>query len=245
MKKIYVILTSVVLLLAAGSALAQSGNRGVSIQAGYQLKYLNPRSVNFIIDKYNSAVSLSQKMEPITWANGFSAGLGYHRGRASFRLSGMLFDSRTYAVGPDVNGGNFRRDIRLHGSVISAGINSELIQFYRYGGFYVGGSFDLANFQTASLQVAESAFDENAALDPVSNSWRTSFTILSPFRFGIGPVFKFSIEPYYQIFFGRINYRQLNQEINGSSVPSNSPELTTEPDHFGINATLMFFFQRK
>lgn len=245
MRKLITLFIFSMIFLAFLPASGQSGKNGISIQAGYQFKYLNPRSVNFIVDKYNSAVSLTRKLDEIKWANGFSAGLGYHSGRASFRLSGMLFDAQTYAIGPDANGVNFRRDLQMHGGVISLGINSELIKFYRDGGFHVGGSFDLTNFRTASSQVAEASFNPDAALDPVSNAWMTSFSILSPFRFGIGPVVRISIEPYYQIFFGRLNYRRLNQEINGSSVPSNSPELLTEPDHAGINATLMIYLNRR
>ncbi|MDX2247820.1 MAG: hypothetical protein SF052_13630 [Bacteroidia bacterium] len=245
MKRFYAIILFSLLFLSFFSVWGQSRRNGISIQAGYQAKYLNPRSVNFIIGKYNSAAGLSTRMEEISWANGFSAGLGYHSGRASFRLSGMLFDAQTYGIGTDANGGSFRRDVRLNGSVISAGINSELIKFYSEGGFNVGGSFDLSNFRTSSSQVAAAEYDENASLDPVSNAWAASFTILTPFRFGIGPVVKFSIEPYYQIFFGRLNYRQLNLELNGSAVPANSPELATEPDHFGVNATLMILLRRR
>ncbi|MEZ4774286.1 MAG: hypothetical protein R3D00_13965 [Bacteroidia bacterium] len=245
MKKLSILIIFSLAMFAVLTATGQSGKKGISIQAGYQLKYLTPRSVNFIIGKYNSSVSLTRKMEEIKWANGFSAGLGYHSGRASFRLSGMLFNAQTYAIGPDNNGQNFRRDVQLHGGVVSLGLNSELIKFYSEGGFNVGGSFDLTNFRTATAQVAEASFDENTALSQVSNAWMTSFTILAPFRFGFGPVVKLSIEPYYQIFFGRLNYRQLNQAVNGSSVPSNSPELLTEPDHAGINATLMIYLRRR
>lgn len=233
-------------VFALSAATAQPGRgNGVSIQVGYNFKHLNPNAFNFVIDKYNSQTSLSTRMEPVSWTPGVSAGIGLHRGRANFRLNGMLYQGRTFAIGTDGTGASFRRDAAISGSVISLGLNSQLIQLYRDGSFNVGGSVDLMNVKTFSSQVPATSFSEGDPLDELSDSWRVGFTILAPFRFGITPFFKISLEPYYQIFFSRVSFRSLSLELNGTSVPLDSPELSRELDNFGVNATLMFVLGRQ
>ncbi|MCB0842832.1 MAG: hypothetical protein KDE26_06185 [Bacteroidetes bacterium] len=241
-------LKCIILILGVGlttMVMGQRNNPTISLQIGYNAKFINSKPYNFAIDQYNSLNNLSVNLKPAKWGSGFSAGIGYHRGRSNIRLNAMLYGASSYAVGIDsTSGETFRRDVSLNGAVISLGLMSELIKLYRDGHFLVGASINFMNFNTETLLVPEANYEKDTPLTDVSNDWKTSFTIIAPFRFGITPQFKISLEPYYQIFFSQVNLRDFSTAINGSLVNPGLPELASEPDHFGVNLSLIFMLKR-
>jgi hypothetical protein len=241
-------LTFIIFLAAffvSSESIGQRNKRSVSLQIGYNAKFLNSKPFNFAVEQYNSLNDLSVDLSAARWASGLSAGIGFHRGRSNIRLNAMLFSTQSYAIGADsISGENFRRDVSLNGAMISLGLMSELIQMYRDGHFLVGASLNFTNFNTETLSVPEIDYERDTPLNDITNDWKTSFTITTAFRFGITPQFKVSLEPYYQIFFTPLNLSDFSTAINGNLVPSDSPQLGSEPDHFGVNLSLIFLLKR-
>lgn len=121
-------------------------------------------------------------------------------------------------------------------------LTSELIPITDIFGFNVGGGLSATNFRMATLVQAESSFDEAADLTDISSQWKVGFIIQTPFRVGIGPQVKVSVEPFYQVFFSPINAAALGEELFGQAGPLD--KLRGDADHAGFTATIMVYLRR-
>lgn len=215
-----------------------------SLQLGYHGKLLNPRPLNTVIDSFNFYNSLTTQMAPITNVSGFFGAIGIHPGRSHFRVEAMTYGASTFGIGLDDNGVEQRRDLDLFGMRFSAGFTSELIEMFAESHFCVGASFNVNYLQLFSSAVEAANYEPDADLDQVMTSVKPSFTIHAPFRFGIGRQVKVSVEPYYQIYFGPTNFRDLNQELNPETfarTPLNVEE--GDLDHLGLNVAIIVFLR--
>ncbi|MEL6673152.1 MAG: hypothetical protein AAFR61_13205 [Bacteroidota bacterium] len=229
-------------MLLSSEAFGQRFGRNFTIQVGYQAKYLNPKPFNFVVDAFNAELPRTQDLSPYKWALGPVIGVGTHRGRSSIRLQGSRYTASSFGLFDD-NGVEKRRDVKLSGTIISLSMMGELIPFNRESHFAVGASFSMAQFNTQSSEVPSADFQDSDPLTQVSNQWLPSFTILAPFRIGLGPQVKLSLEPYYQIFFSSADFSAFGENLVGNAIPSNDPGLTAELDHFGLTFNVMVFLR--
>ncbi|MEO1449808.1 MAG: hypothetical protein AAFV07_09760 [Bacteroidota bacterium] len=243
MRKLYTLLC---LLIAATTLQAQSSQPNFSIQVGYQALYLNPTPFNFLADSlYNVQVAdLSERMGNIKWTTGPSVGIAYHRGRSALRLSGRYFAARAFAVRTDDMGAVVRRDVRLTGLATTLQLTSELVPITDLLSFYVGGGFSLFNLQIQSEEVPNNSFSAADPLKVIENRNKLSFLLQTPFRLRLPPRFMLSLEPYYQVFFGPLEFEPLAQEIV-PEPPASNGKITGELDHFGVNFSFIVFLRRE
>ncbi|MEL6651783.1 MAG: hypothetical protein AAFP02_12110 [Bacteroidota bacterium] len=224
------------------SAQAQLNRTNVSLQVGYHGKLLNPRPLNAVIDSFNFYSDWEMDLADVSSVTGFFAGVGLHPGRSHFRLDAMNYNAMVSASGMDDMGVEQRRDLSLQGWRFSLGFTSELIRFYDEGHFCVGASFNVNYLNITSTQKPAAEFMEGEVLDPALTSIKPSFTVHTPFRFGIGPQVKISLEPYYQIYFGPTDFGQVNEALNPQTF-QNTPISVREGDldHLGLNAAVIVF----
>lgn len=230
------------LLLFSIGLQAQSNRTNISLQAGYHGKLLNPRPLNAVIDSFNFYSGLNMDLESVGAVSGFFAGIGVHPGRSHFRLDAMNYNTMFTATGTDDQGVEQRRDLALQGARFSLGFTSELIRFYKEGHFCVGASFNVNYLNISSTQKPAAEFNVDDPLDEAMTSWKPSFTIHTPLRFGIGPQVKVSIEPYYQIYFGPTDFSPVNEALNPATF-QNTPISVREGDldHLGLNLAVIVF----
>ncbi len=218
----------------------------ISLQLGYHGELLNPRPLNTVIDSFNFYNNLSTKMAHITNVSGFSGAVGIHPGRSHFRFEGMVHNAATFSIGPDDQGVDQRRDLMLNGMRFSLGFTSELIEMFNESHFCVGASFNMNYLKLSTSVVPADQYQADAPLEEVMTSWKPSFTIHAPFRFGIGTQVKISLEPYYQIYFGPTNFRGLNAALNPETyinTPLNVEE--GDLDHLGLNLMVIVFLRSR
>lgn len=232
-----------ILSLGISSVFSQNYQSNITIQLGGQARFSDPGPINFAIDSLFNDINRSakQSLSPVKWTMGFSGGIGYHKGRANLRLLGSVYSFTTTALYSQ-SGEDVRRDLSFTGIEGSLTLTSELIPITDIFGFNVGGGLSATNFRTASLVQPESTFDESASLTEVDSEWKVGFIIQTPFRVGIGPQVKISIEPFYQVFFSPINANALAEELTGVSGPSD--KLRGDADHAGFTATIMVYLRR-
>jgi hypothetical protein len=229
----------------AASVFLGLGQTNVSLQAGYHGKLYNPRALNAVIDSFNFYNGdLTTQMAPIGNVSGFFGAIGLHPNRSHFRLEAMTYGATTMAIGPDEQGVEQRRDLDLFGARISAGFTSELIEMWPESHFCVGALLNVNYLEINSAVVPAANYEIDDPLDEVMTSWKPSFTIHAPFRIGLGRQVKLSIEPYYQIYFGPTNFREVNAELNPetfANTPLNVEE--SDLDHLGLNLAVMVFLR--
>lgn len=223
-------------------SLAQNYQTNFSIQLGGQALYANPTPINFAIDSlFNTLQSNRQDLDPVKWAFGYSAGVGYHKGRANVRLMGSAYGVTSTALYTQ-SGEAFRRDLDYSVFEASLTLTSELIPITDIFGFYVGGGLAASNFRTASTALPESEFSESTELEEVSNEWKVGFIVQTPFRFGIGPQVKVSLEPFYEVFFSPISSAALAESLLGQPGPAD--KLRGDADHVGFTGTVIVYLRR-
>ena len=225
---------------------AQWNRTNISVQVGYQFKYFNPAPYNFAVERFNTTqTGLTKNLKEVKWNGGWIAGLGIHRRRTTLSLNVMTFFSDSHSIGPDSLGVSQRRDVSFNGEIISASMVSDLVNFGADNHFAVGAAFNLTHIKTSTAQVAEADYEKDDPLTTASNTWKPSFMIIAPFRFGITEQLQVSAEPYYQIFFNKTDFAPFSEAINGNTVPQNDPELGGELDHPGIILSLIVFLRRR
>ncbi|RMG71404.1 MAG: hypothetical protein D6722_06865 [Bacteroidetes bacterium] len=238
-------LVTLVCLGALTTVLAQRNRPNFSIQLGYGTRFFNPAPLNLAIDSvYNvqaAALGLDQGLSEVKWTPGFFGAVALHRGRASFRASYSTFGASSFALGIDSVGLDYRRDLAVRGQLVTVSLTSELIPIGDYVTFCVGTGFNAMRLQTATAQVAASAFDPEAELQIVSDEWKPGFLVQAPFRVHIPPIFAISLEPYYQVFFSPGDFTGVSRAISGPS--SLDGRLKGDIDHFGINAALIVYLR--
>lgn len=231
------------LMLGAGLLSAQNYQTNFTIQLGGQARYFNPKPINFAIDSLFNTVNpnAKQALDPVKWTLGLSGGIGYHKGRANLRLLGSTYSYTSTALFSEA-GQSLRRDLRFSGYAATFTLTSELIRASDYFGFYVGGGLSATNFQLSSLEMAEADFDENATFEQLSNEWKVAFIIQTPFRIGIGPQVKISLEPFYQVFFSPINAADAGEVLFGGPGPVD--KLKGSVDHVGFTGAVIVYLRR-
>ncbi|MEO0472739.1 MAG: hypothetical protein AAF206_24200 [Bacteroidota bacterium] len=241
--KLSTILLSLLLPL---TAFGQFSTTNFSIQAGYQVKNLNPRALNFVINRYNAnRTNESLQLGTFRWTSGLFFAGSIKRGRTEFRLSVMTNRAQQTGIAPDSMGVSQRRDLRLSGLRYGIGFVSELIPIGDYVSINVGAQLTLNTLEVETAEVPESSFDVNAELNLIEDYLNPSFTIQAPIRIKPTEQFHISIEPYYQLYFGPTSFQSTNQAINPRTFAAD-PVTSVEQDldHLGFNLVAIFYFRR-
>lgn len=230
------------LLLWPSLGQAQTRRFNLSVQAGYQYKFLNPRPFNFALDSLADVATgePTNDFERIRWTPGPVAAVGFHRGRMNIRVVFNQFQGSSDFLGADTLGNDIQREARIDGFNLGLSLDGQLIPFGDYGGVYVGGSLQASQINTR-LRSAEPGADL-PEFTRVSRLTKPSFSIMLPFRVQPLPWLQISLEPYFQVFFSPTNYAGFSRALNGEAITTeNRGRLIGETDHFGTTLQVIVF----
>ncbi|MEL6631832.1 MAG: hypothetical protein AAFQ83_10195 [Bacteroidota bacterium] len=233
------------LCFGSTATFAQIDDFNISLQFGYNFSNLNPGVMNFTIDStyIPNNPDDNPQMGNIRWTDGFSAGIGYHRRRASFRLHGHLLSGTTFATGENAQGELIRTTVGFSGSSIGLDLTTELIDFDFFA-VGVGTGLTMNNFQTQLSRVPVASFSETDALPVISDDWKFGFKLHLPLRFKAPSYVALSLEPYFLVFFSPVDFEPFNEALNGAGATQG--RLFDEMDHFGVNGSIIIYlFNRK
>jgi len=236
------LLLSIILLLgASGDVLSQINRVNYSIQAGYHYNILNPRPYNLALTIFNDTrVDISQSFEEVKYTGGFTAALAIHRQRSDLRIQVMTFQQRQEARFTDLQG-PMVADTELRGEIYSFQLISKLIPLGRNGNFMVGAGLNATHLQGKSDLFLETSFSSDSELTRRTNDWKGGFIIIAPFQIEITEQILFSLEPYFQVYFGQNDFTPVSEAIN-TPASAVDPLLKRQMDHPVLNATLIFKF---
>jgi hypothetical protein len=239
-KSILLVLLGMLLWPSLGQA--QTRRFNLSVQAGYQYKFLNPRPLNFALDSLAdvAAGNPTDNFERIRWTPGVTGAIGYHRGRMSLRVLFNQFQGNSSFLGPDSLGVDTRREARIDGWNVGVSLDGQLIPFGDRAGVYVGGSFQISRLTTyLRSAVRGDALPDFAVVTQVT---KPSFSIMLPFRIQPLPWLQLSLEPYFQVYFSPTDYAVFSRQLNGEAATSaNRGKLIGETDHFGALVQVIFY----
>jgi hypothetical protein len=241
MKRIF-LLGLMGLLLWPVATEAQPRRFNLSLQAGYQYKFLNPRPFNFALDSLANLAygTPADEFERIRWTPGPVAAIGFHRRRMTIRLLGNQFVGTSDFLGPDSLGVETQREARIDGWNIGVSLDGQLIPIGDLGGVYVGGAFQVSQINTYLRRAASG--ETLPEFERVSRRTKPSFSIMLPFRFRPIPRLEFSLEPYFQVFFSPTRFDAFSSALNGEALSkTRSGKLIGEVDHFGTTLQVIFY----
>lgn len=243
MKYYSFLLLSILLFCASGSSLFGQINRtNYSIQLGYQGNLLNPRPYNLALNIFNNNTpDISQGFDSLRYTTGFSGAFAIHRRRSDLRFQVMTFEQRGEARFTDALNGPQVADAQISGQIFSFQMISKLIPLGRKGNFMIGAGLNATHLQSKTDIFDESAYDGGNELTRRTNDWKGGFIIIAPFQFEITEQILFSLEPYFQVYFGQSDFTPLSEAIN-TPATAVDPLLRRQLDHPGLNATLIFKF---
>lgn len=237
-----IILSIFLLLVSVEFSFGQINRTNYSLQVGYQYNILNPRPYNLALNIFNDNRSdISQPFDSLKYTGGYTAGFAIHRQRSDLRFQVMTFQQRGDARFTDALGGTMVADSKISGQIFSFQLISKLIPLGRTGNFMIGAGVNATHIETKADIIPTASFTGDNDLTQRTNDWKGGFMIIAPFQFEITEQILFSLEPYFQVYFGQSDFTPFSESIN-TAATANDPLLKRQIDHPGLNATLIFKF---
>ena len=234
MKKI---LLSIALLSAVELALSQSGMLTTGL--GYNASFVNAKSANFVIDRYNETRTwLSKPMEHITYMDGISWNA---TGTIGVFLIDFNYNHRATVISAEGDNGNgmMRRDIKVKDGSFGFGIGLNIIESNPTIGLGFDADIGRLSFKSRMYKPEISAEGNYEELDAILTSGGTVWiqTMIYGGDHGVG----LAIRPYYHFDFSDYNYQWFNQSINPDTYHLDKDDQHDKLNHFGIQILCNLF----
>lgn len=229
------------LLTVLGIMLATVGIRAQisGLGFGYNVNFLSPDSLNFVIDRYNETRNfLDIEMEHVSLPKGFVLNLeGGTRG-LFYQTGYNWIRQRVFAEGTDASNTLQRREVRLKMDTYHFGLGTGIAR----GGAaaFLGGAIELGQLK-AQTRVGPKDQVKSQKWQNAVKEFNFYLTVFGQILVGgSGPGARLAIEPYYRFGLGKNDYSPLNAAINPNTAGGDPSPLNSALSSFGMKLMLVF-----
>jgi hypothetical protein len=213
-----------------------------SVHLGYHLNYVSPKSLNYVIDRYNGTRSdLDEEMKNIKALSGPTLGLSYNSGATEIRLQGLVYGAQVNAIGADSMNVSTRRDLGMFAWTASLGMSQRIAEFGDFVSLRLGGAFSVTGLQTETKVGPTDQYEKDVPLDEIFSEVKTGIMIFAPVRVKFTEWMSLSAEPFFELNFNGFDATEVNKAINPATYQEDAVENVKGPFNYpGVNFALIF-----